>query len=319
MPVKHRTTGATVQRAFDLARAQKMAETIAAAQDINQTGLSTDFIQKTAAALADKGPDRFAAAKEYVFQTLGAQPDPDKCLVPGCKLCYTEIDKQQKPATPPLSPKEELVDPSSWQIIEPVGKKTVSFAEAEPENDKPELPAEGYPSPSASSASIGAKEVAGVIEAAGSTTSGSGIPGSPSGEAAPCMPGMALGSPFPESPPLSNITVTTEVHSTTFKHYVYALRIEYRFNTNIGGPTGFHDELGTLSDVMVRDVFDNLEAANKEVKRLYKQLMKAQELTEMDAIQEYDRLHSGDRLFVFLDNPRTFESWSIYTDERVLR
>ena len=296
-----------------------MAETIAAAQDINRNGLPPDFTQKTAAALTYKGPDRFAAAKEYVFQTLGAQSDPDKCLVPGCKLCYTEMDKQQKPDTPPLSPKEELADPSSWQIIEPDGKKTVSFAEAEPENTKPELPAKAYPSPTASSASIAAKEVAGVIGAAKSTTSGSGPPGSSCGEAIRGMSGMALGSLFPESPPINNITVTTEVHSTTFKHYVYALRIEYRFNTNIGGPTGFHDELGTLSDVMVRDVFDNLEAANKEVERLYKQLMKAQELTEMDSIQEYDRLHSGDRLFVFLDNPRTFESWSIYTDERVLR
>ena len=69
---------------------------------------------------------------------------------------------------------------------------------------------------------------------------------------------------------------------------------------------------------MVRAVFSDLSAANKEVENLHKQIMEGQGLTDFDTVQEFDRLDSGDRLFVFLDNPKTFESWSIYTDERVL-
>ena len=286
-----------------------MAEAMAAAKDINLTGPSTEFYEDTAAALTDREPDRFAAPKEHFLQTPGVQPDSGRCLSPGYKLCHCEMDQQQRAFTPPVSPEEDLPDPSSWQIVEPDGKKTFCFAEAEPENDEPELPVRSqYPSPSASSASIDSKETAVAIEAAEGTTSG------------PAIPDMTWGSPFPESPPINNITVTTEIHSTTSERYVYALRVEYRFDTNFGGANGLHNELGTLSDVNVKGVFSNLEAANEEVERLYQQLKEDRGLTDMDAVDGLDE-HGGfygDRLFMFLDDPRTFESWSIYTDKKVL-
>ena len=332
-------TGATVQRHFDLLRVQKIAENIAAAQKLDQTGLIADFLEQTAStftskgpakfatteehplktAFTDNGPASFATAREHFLERLGDQRDPSKCFAPGCKLCATEMDKQQKPDTPPLSPKEHVADPSSWQIIESDGKKTVSFAGPEPENVKPELPGLGaYTSPN-SSAPITAKEIAEVFGTGESTANGSNTPSSPSSEATPGIPDMASASPFPESPPINNITETAEIYSTVSKHYVYAVRIEHRFDTNIGPLVGFHSELGTLNEVVVRDVFDSLEAANKRVEIVHKQTMKAQGLTEWDTVRASESRHNGDRVFIFLDNPRTFESWSIYTDERVLR
>ncbi|CAF9914642.1 MAG: hypothetical protein HETSPECPRED_002038 [Heterodermia speciosa] len=323
MPAKHRATGASVQRGFDLAQAQKMAERNAATQDFHQTLRSKEFFEKTATALTDKGPDRAAMVKEYIQQTLGAQPDPGKCLSPGCMLCHTGLDKQQMPDTPPLSPKEALADPSSWQIIEPDGKTHICFAEADPETNKPELPAQGaYYSPSASSASIEAEESAVAIEDSEDTTSESATQsgsGASFSDWSSHTLGLASASCFPESPPIKDITVTTEVHSTACKHYIYVLRIEYRSKTNIGEAKGLHNELGTLGEVIVKDVFDNLGMANREVERVHRLLMIEKGLREMDTVRAFERLDTGDRLFVFLDNPRTFESWSIYTDERVLR
>ena len=289
-----------------------MAETIAAAQAINLTGPSTKLYKDTVDVLTEREPDGFAAPREYLLQTPGTQPDSGKCLSPGCKLCHVEMDKQQRAFTPPVSPEEDQPDPSSWQIVEPDGKKTLCFAEAEPQDNEPQLPVQGpYLSPSASPASIDAKEIGVAIEGTEGVTSG------------PAIPDMTWASPFPESPPINNITVTTEIHSTKSERYVYALRVDHRFDTNFGGPNGLHNELGTLSDVNVKGVFTNLQAANEEVELLYKQLKEDKGLTDMDAVDGLDGLDDhegfyGDRLFVFLDDPRTFESWSIYTDKKVL-
>lgn len=104
------------------------------------------------------------------------------------------------------------------------------------------------------------------------------------------------------------------------KRYVYPLRIEHRINTNLGGPPqGAHDEFGTLVKVVVQDIYDNLQAANGAVKMVFEVICNRTGLGEGDALRELDRGESGVRLFIYLDHPVRFESWSIYTEEKVLR
>ncbi|KAG7005478.1 hypothetical protein G7Y79_00019g046580 [Physcia stellaris] len=105
------------------------------------------------------------------------------------------------------------------------------------------------------------------------------------------------------------------------KEYIYALLVEYRFNTNHPGPPlGRHHEFGTLRSVTLKGLYRDLEKANGAVKQVYEEIRHRTGLSEVDALKEVEKGRSGgERLFVYLDHPEEFVSWSVYTEERVLR
>lgn len=114
---------------------------------------------------------------------------------------------------------------------------------------------------------------------------------------------------------------STPATSSAVKEYIYALLVEYRFNTNHGGPPlGRHNEFGTLKSVTLKGLYKGLEKANEAVKQVFEDIYHRTGLSEVDALKEVDKGKSGgERLFVYLDHPEEFVSWSIYTEERVLR
>lgn len=140
----------------------------------------------------------------------------------------------------------------------------------------------------------------------------------------------AKGDPKPTGPigvdgttnsPSPTSAGSTPSSPTEGKQYIYALLIEYRYNTNHGGPPlGPHDEFGTLKSVTLKGLYSDLGKANEAVKEVFESVCHRTGLSEVDALHEVDKGKSGgERLFVYLDHPKRFVSWSIYTEERMLR
>ena len=122
------------------------------------------------------------------------------------------------------------------------------------------------------------------------------------------------------SPSPTTAAGSTPAAPSEDKEYIYALLVDYRYNTNHPGPPmGRHDEFGTLRSVALKGLYKDLEKANEAVKKISEEIRHRTGLSEVDALKEVDKGKSGrERLFVYLDHPEKFLSWSVYTEERVL-